>query len=90
MRVLLIRTSLVMVTVGAISGCVHQQPKVQYVYVPIPLDRPVRPEFPKVKGTDLMCVSSDTKQLLLNRDNIMKDYMNKLEATIDATKLTNQ
>ena len=74
--------------VGATSGCAHQQPKVQYVYVPIPLNRPVRPEFPKVKGTDLMCVSSDTKQLLLNRDSIMKDYMNKLEATIDATKVT--
>ena len=75
------------VMAGVISGCAHQEPKVQYVYVPLPLNRPVRPEIPKIKGTDLMCVSSDTKQLLLNRDNIMKDYMNKLEATIDATKV---
>lgn len=83
------QTFLVMVTVQ-ISGCAHQEPKVQYVYVPIPLNRPVRPEFPKVRGTELICVSSDTKKQLLDRDNVMKEYMNKLEATIDATKITEQ
>ena len=58
--------------------------------MPTPLERPERPKFPIVKGSDLSCVGYDTKQTLLNRDNIMKDYMNKLEATIDATKLTDQ
>ena len=76
--------------VGAISGCVHQQPKVQYVYVPVPLERPDRPKFPTVSKTEMTCLASDTVQTLKMRDDIMKTYMNRLEATIDATKLTNQ
>ena len=70
-----------------ISGCAHQAPKVQYVYVPIPLQRPERPVFPQVKGSELSCVTIDVKQQLLMRDDVMKSYMNRLEAIIDGTKV---
>ena len=72
------------------SGCAEAPPKVQYVYVPIPLNRPDRPDFPRVKGTDLSCLSNETRLQLLRRDDLMKTYMNRLEATIDSTKLINQ
>ena len=78
---------LILITFLMISGCAHEQPKVQTVYVPIPLERPDRPIFPRVKGTDLSCLSNETTLLLLRRDDLMKTYINKLEATIDATKL---
>ena len=73
-----------------ISGCAHEARKVQYVYVPIPLERPDRPSFPQVKGSELSCVGTDTKQQLLMRDDVMKTYMNRLEAIIDGTKVTEQ
>ena len=82
------QTSLVILMVGMISGCAHEQPKVQTVYVPIPLERPDRPKFPTVSKSEMSCLSGDTIQTLKMRDDIMKTYMNRLEATIDATKLT--
>jgi PBP1b-binding outer membrane lipoprotein LpoB len=69
------------------SGCAEKPSKLEYVYVPTPLNRPDRPDFPRVKGTDLSCLSNETRLQLLRRDDIMKTYVNKLEATIDATKL---
>ena len=82
------QTSLVILMVGMISGCAHEQPKIQTVYVPIPLERPDRPKFPTVSKSEMSCLSGDTIQTLKMRDDIMKTYMNRLEATIDATKLT--
>jgi PBP1b-binding outer membrane lipoprotein LpoB len=82
--------SLILITFLMISGCAHQEPKIKYVYVPLPLERPVRPDFPKVKGSDLSCVPNNTKQQLLMRDDVIKSYINRLEATIDATKVTDQ
>ena len=80
--------SLILITFLTISGCAHQAPKVQYVYVPIPLERPERPVFPNVKGSDLQCVKGDIVQSLKMRDEVMKSYMNRLEAIIDGTKVT--
>jgi hypothetical protein len=79
---------LILTTFLTISGCAHEQRKVEYVYVPLPLERPIRPVFPQVKGTELSCVTSDAKQQLLMRDDVMKSYMNRLEAIIDGTKVT--
>ena len=73
-----------------ISGCAHEQRKVQYVYVSIPLKRPEKPVLPNVKGSDMACLSSDTKNILLERNKLLTNYTEKLEATIDATKLTSQ
>lgn len=70
------------------SGCAEKQPpKPQYVYLPVPINRPDRPVFPRIKGSDLSCLSNDVRLQLLRRDDIMKTYMNMLEATIDATKV---
>ena len=60
--------------------------KKETVFVPVPLERPTRPEFPKVKGSDLSCVSDETKQQLLMRDDVIKSYMTRLESIIDSTK----
>ena len=79
--------SLMMLVALTTSGCAEKPPKYEYVYVPTPLNRPERPEFPRVKGTDMSCLSDATRLQLLRRDDIMKTYINKLEATIDATKL---
>lgn len=79
---------LVLITSLTISGCAHEQRKVQYVYVPIPLERPERPVFPNVKGSDLQCVKGDTIQSLKMRDEVIKSYMNRLESIIDGTKVT--
>ena len=81
------QTSLVILMVGMISGCAHEQPKVQTVYVPIPLERPDRPKFPTVSKSEMSCLSGDTIQTLKMRDDIMKTYMNRLEAIIDGTKI---
>ena len=70
-----------------ISACASPAKKVEYVYVPIPLERPERPVFPNIKGTDLQCVRGDTIQSLKMRDEVMKSYMNRLEAIIDGTKI---
>ena len=70
-----------------ISGCASPAKKVEYVYVPIPIERPERPVFPNVKGSDLQCVKGDTIQSLKMRDEVMKSYMNRLEAIIDGTKI---
>ena len=70
-----------------ISACASSPKKVEYVYVPIPLERPERPVFPNIKGTDLQCVRGDTIQSLKMRDEVMKSYMNRLEAIIDGTKI---
>ena len=78
---------MMMVMVTAINGCAEQPKKIEYVYVSVPLNKPEKPPFPKVKGTDLACLSDDTKSLLLKRDEVIKSYMYSLEATIDATKL---
>ena len=69
-----------------ISGCAQQPTKVQYVYIPIPLEHDPRPEFPKLKSSDLSCLTDQTKNTLIKRDTIMKNYIDQLETIIDTTK----
>jgi len=69
------------------SGCVYRTPpKIEYVYVSVPLSHDPRPQFPKVKGSELSCVSTETKNTLITRDTLMKNYMEQLEVVIDSTK----
>ena len=56
-----------------ISGCAQQPTKVQYVYLPVPLEHDPRPEFPKLKGSELSCLSDETKNTLTKRDKITKN-----------------
>jgi hypothetical protein len=76
-----------MTVTAQISGCASPPKKVEYVYVPLPLERPERPIFTNVSKSQLMCVSSDTLQSLKMRDDMMKTYMNRLESIIDGTKI---
>ena len=68
------------------SGCAQQPTKVQYVYLPVPLEHDARPEFPKLKSSELLCLSDETKNTLTKRDKIMKNYIDQLETIIDTTK----
>lgn len=56
------------------------------VYVPVPIILPEKPIIPRIKGSDLKCLSNKTKEELRNRDAIMKDYIDLLETTIQSTK----
>lgn len=55
------------------------------IYVSVPLVKPIKPEIPKIPGRDLTCISEETKQLLLKRDAIMKNYIADLETVINST-----
>ena len=70
-----------------ISGCVYRTPpKMEYVYVSVPLTHEPRPQLPKVGADELSCLSTETKNTLITRDTLMKNYMEQLEVTIDSTK----
>jgi len=56
------------------------------VYVSTPLRLPVKPVIPKLSSSQLECVSDDTKKILLERDNVMKNYIKELETIITSTQ----
>lgn len=78
----LILTIFLMINVG----CVEQPPKERIVYLPVPLTLPFKQEVPKIKGSDLQCLSSETKDMLLERDKVIKTYIINLESIILATQ----
>ena len=67
-----------------ISGCTTVKEKV--VFVPTPLSRPTMQPLPKISGKEVDCLSDDTKNTLLKRDDIMKNHIMDLETIIDSTK----
>lgn len=74
---------------GIISGCTitpPPKPIVRNIYIPIPISLPEKPEIPKVPGKDLSCLNEETKQKLLARDKVIKEYISDLETTIVATQ----
>ena len=62
-----------------------EEVKERVVYVSVPLPMPIKPQFPKIKGKDLRCLSPTVQWELKNRDTIMKDYIYELEAIIRST-----
>jgi hypothetical protein len=44
------------------------------------------PSIEKVKGIDMSCLSNETKEKLIKRDNQIKYYIGELETIIDSTK----
>ena len=83
----MINLSLLTIISLVISGCVYRTPpKMEYVYVSVPLSHDPRPQFPKVSGSELSCLSTETKNTLITRDTLMKNYMEQLEVIIDSTK----
>jgi hypothetical protein len=56
------------------------------VYVQTPLPLPIRPVWPKIKGSDMRCLSPTTQWELKNRDTMMKEYISQLEEIIKSTQ----
>jgi len=59
--------------------------KDRMVYVSVPLNKPVKPEIPKIPGRDMTCLSDETKNALIKRDTVLKSYIADLESVIDST-----
>ena len=55
-------------------------------YVVVELHRPVRPVLPKVKASELQCLSPDAYQRLYDRQRLITGYGLTLEAIVDSTK----
>jgi hypothetical protein len=68
-----------------ISGCAPEI-KERIVYLPTPINLPVKPDIPKMSGKDLACLSDQTKNDLIKRDTIIKSYIVELESSIIATQ----
>lgn len=88
-----LRQTITFLTISSLVGCAGTKnesiTRTEYVdrpvYVSVPLVKPVKPEIPKIPGKDLTCISTETKDQLINRDVIIKNYIADLEAVIDST-----
>lgn len=81
----IILLSLTLALALVLNGCATQVPTERLVYKKIPLELPIKPTIPVIKGSDLRCLSPDTQWELLNRDMILKNYIIDLEETIKST-----
>ena len=73
-----------------INGCAsNDKPKVKEVqkviYISVPLQKPTKPEIPKISNKDISCLSPDQVDKLISRDMILKGYIADLETVIDST-----
>lgn len=66
------------------TSCTIYKDKI--VYVQIPIKNPLKPEIPKISSDQLQCLSDDTKNLLIKRDSMIKNYIYDLEDTIQSTR----
>ena len=82
--------TIVLITSLTISGCVGYtpapEPIVKKIYVTTPLQLPEKPSWPKVAGSDVMCLSVEAKQKILARDTAIKNYISDLETVIESTQ----
>jgi hypothetical protein len=86
--------TLLIVLVLATSGCF---PKPDIIYVTNPIYRPERPKVPTIHDKELECLSppeyfkqyghvSEIYQKLVTKDQLMVEYIEKLENIIDSTR----
>lgn len=76
-----------LITCLMISGCTVQPTiKERIVYVSVPIKKPVKPEIPKISGSDVSCLNQEQVDKLLKRDTIIKGYISDLEVTIESTQ----
>lgn len=68
------------------SGSVDMGDQGRVIYVSTPLPLPPKPEIPKIKGSDMKCLTPTVQWELKNRDTIMKDYISELETIIKSTQ----
>lgn len=65
-----------------ISGCAST-PNIEYQAIPAWLI-PAQPELPKIKSSDLKCLSDDTYYSLVIRDRALRYYSAELRALLEA------
>lgn len=82
------KLNLILITFLTINlyGCTKEVVKERVVYVPVPIEKPAKPELPKLSARELACLTDDTKNLLLKRDTLQKGYITDLESAIEATQ----
>lgn len=70
------------------TGCTlyNASPKDRIVYVSVPLVKVEKPVLPNINYNEIECLSDKTKNTLLERDNVMKKYIKKLETVIESTQ----
>lgn len=83
-----IKLSFIALVLFSLNGCTINAtepttPKIVYVTTPLPI--PKKPQLPKVSSSDLECVPEDTKQKLLQRDILIKNYVSDLETAVFST-----
>lgn len=81
--------SLILIISLTTSGCAYNaSPKVveKVSYVSTPLALPYKPDFPNIKSDSMKCLDDDTKNALIKRDTIMKNYISDLETVITSTQ----
>jgi hypothetical protein len=67
-------------------GLIKEKPPVEkLVYVTTPLPLPSRPILPTWSGSDMQCLSDETKVKVRNRDLFRKQYAEMLEEIIKTT-----
>jgi hypothetical protein len=67
-----------------LSGCAST-PVEKLIYVTAPLTLPGRPTLPTFSASNVECLSTETKQKILTRDRMRKDYSIELETIIQST-----
>lgn len=74
-----------------LSGCSFFQQKEEptpvenVIYKTVVLSLPERPTLPIFSAKDVECISVETKQKLIDRDRLRRDYSEQLEAVILST-----
>lgn len=66
----------------ALMGCA--QPK--YIFVPVALPLPQRPQVPTVTAKELECLADDVVDRIEARDDIRRESQDELEAIIRSTQ----
>jgi len=67
--------------VSIIMGCASS-----VEYVPVSLTLPPSPILPKIKNTELQCLSDEAYTLLVQRDRLQSGHIQVLEAIIMSTQ----
>jgi hypothetical protein len=73
----------VLLVVALLISCT---PVIETRYIIQPLTHEPRPVLPKIKASELECLSQDTYQKLADRQRLISSYAITLEAIIESTQ----
>lgn len=82
-KILLIATALI--TAISCSWRNKPEPQVQYVPVVVHLPLPPRPMLPPVDAAQIECLTDDVVRLIVQRDQMRRNYAAQLETIIKST-----